>query len=133
HAEVVQLTFDPKKITYTELLEVFWKTHDPTTLNRQGNDVGSQYRSVIFYHDETQRQLAEHYKKKLDEANAFRSPIVTEISPITKFFPAEQYHQDYYAQNPQQRYCSMMIKPKVEKVRRVFRDKLKSKTEGSKP
>jgi len=125
HAEVVQLTYDPQVISYKDLLEVFWKTHDPTTLNRQGEDVGPQYRSVIFFHNEEQRKLAEYYKKRLDESDVFRSPIVTEISPFAKFFPAEQYHQNFYHLNPRQRYCSLVIEPKVKKVRRVFRDKLK--------
>jgi peptide methionine sulfoxide reductase msrA/msrB len=133
HAEVIQLRYDPRKIKYVELLEVFWKTHDPTTPNRQGNDIGPQYRSVVFYHNDAQRQLAEHYKQKLDEAKIFRAPIVTEISPLKNFYPAEKYHQDYYANNSQQRYCTMVIEPKVKKVRRVFRDKLRPKEERQKP
>ncbi|HEV3020941.1 MAG TPA: peptide-methionine (S)-S-oxide reductase MsrA [Pirellulales bacterium] len=125
HAEVIQLTFDPKQISYAELLEVFWQTHDPTTLNRQGNDRGTQYRSVIFYHDDAQRQAAEHFKRKLDESGAFSGPIVTEISPFTEFFPAEGYHQNYFADNPSKMYCAAIIRPKVEKVRKAFEDKLK--------
>jgi peptide-methionine (S)-S-oxide reductase len=124
HAEVVQITYDPKTISYAELLEVFWKSHDPTTLNRQGNDVGTQYRSAVFYHNEAQRQAAEHYKQKLDESGAFSGAIVTEITPLAEYYPAEKYHQDYYRSNPTQGYCSFVIRPKVEKVREVFADKL---------
>jgi peptide-methionine (S)-S-oxide reductase len=127
HAEVTQITYDPKIITYDELLEVFWKTHDPTTLNRQGNDVGTQYRSVIFYHNEEQKELAENYKKELDKSGAWDNPIVTEISPVTNFYPAEGYHQDYYENNPNQGYCAFVIAPKVEKFEKVFKDKLKNK------
>jgi peptide-methionine (S)-S-oxide reductase len=126
HAEVIQVTYDPKKLSYADLLEVFWQTHDPTTLNRQGADVGTQYRSAIFYHTDEQRSLAEHYKKELDASGAFHSPIVTEIVPFTEFYPAEAYHQDYYDANSNQPYCRAVIGPKVEKVRKVFRDKLKS-------
>ena len=125
HAEVTQITYDPKIITYDELLEVFWKTHDPTTLNRQGNDVGTQYRSVIFYHNEEQKELAEKYKKELDKSGTWDNPIVTEISPVTNFYPAEGYHQDYYENNPNQGYCAFVIAPKVEKFEKVFKDKLK--------
>lgn len=126
HAEVVQITYDPNEISYEELLEVFWKTHDPTTLNRQGNDVGTQYRSSIFYHNEEQKQLAETYKQKLDASGAYTDPIVTEIVPFEKFYKAEDYHQNYYNQNEYQPYCSFVIRPKVEKFRQVFGDKLKS-------
>jgi peptide-methionine (S)-S-oxide reductase len=129
HAEVVQITYDPKVITYPELLEVFWKTHDPTTLNRQGNDVGTQYRSAVFYHNDEQRKEAEHYKKKLDESDAFSDPIVTEITPLGEFYPAEKYHQDYYRSNPTQGYCSLVIRPKVEKFKKVFADKLEPAVE----
>ena len=125
HAEVTQITYDPSVISYDELLEVFWKTHDPTTLNRQGNDVGPQYRSVIFYHDDEQKQLAEKYKAELDKSGAWDNPIVTEISPLTNYFPAEKYHQDYYNNNPNQGYCAFVIAPKLEKFRKVFKDKLK--------
>jgi peptide-methionine (S)-S-oxide reductase len=125
HAEVLQVAFDPKLITYPELLEVFWQTHDPTTLNRQGNDVGPQYRSAIFYHSEEQRELAEHYKRKLDESKAFPASIVTQLAPFTVFYPAEEYHQNYYLDNPGQSYCSFVIRPKVEKFRKAFADKLK--------
>jgi peptide-methionine (S)-S-oxide reductase len=125
HAEVVQVTFDPAVISYPELLEVFWQTHDPTTLNRQGNDIGTQYRSAIFYHNDKQRELAEHYKRKLDESGAFRGPIVTEVTAFTNFYPAEKHHQDYFAQNPNQPYCAMIIGPKVDKFKKAFGDKLK--------
>ena len=126
HAEAVQITYDPKVISYPELLEIFWRTHDPTTLNRQGNDVGTQYRSVIFYHNEEQKKLAEEYKKKLDESGAWDKPIVTEIVPYKNFYRAETYHQDYFKNNPHQGYCSFVIAPKVEKFEKVFKDKLKS-------
>lgn len=126
HAEVIQIDFDPQQITFDELLEVFWQTHDPTTLNRQGADVGTQYRSVVFYHDDQQKQVAEQYKAKLNDAGAFSNPIVTEISPIEKFYPAEDYHQNYFAQNGRQPYCQAVVAPKVDKVRKVFAEKLKS-------
>jgi peptide-methionine (S)-S-oxide reductase len=116
---------DTNIISFDELLEVFWKTHDPTTLNRQGNDVGTQYRSVIFYHNEEQKELAEKYKTELDKSGAWDDPIVTEISAFTKFYPAEDYHQDYYANNPNQGYCAFVIAPKLEKFEKVFKDKLK--------
>jgi peptide-methionine (S)-S-oxide reductase len=125
HAEVTQITYDPKVISYDQLLEVFWQTHDPTTLNRQGNDVGTQYRSVIFYHNDEQKQLAEKYKKELDASGAWEKPIVTEISPFTKFYKAEGYHQDYFENNPEKAYCSFVIAPKVEKFEKVFKHKLK--------
>ena len=125
HAEVIQVTFDPNIISFTELLEVFWKTHDPTTLNRQGADVGTQYRSVVFYHDTKQKELAEEYKQKLENENVFSNPIVTEISAFTNFYKAENYHQDYYDQNKRDPYCSFVITPKVEKFKKVFKDKLK--------
>jgi len=126
HAEVIQLTYDPKKVTYDELLEIFWQTHDPTTLNRQGADEGTQYRSVVFYHDATQKQLAESYKKKLDSAGAFDNPIVTEIAPFTTFYKAEDYHQNYYNLNGSAPYCSFVIRPKLEKFKKVFAQKLKN-------
>ncbi|WP_207510808.1 peptide-methionine (S)-S-oxide reductase MsrA [Longitalea luteola] len=125
HAEVLQIVYDPKKISFDELLEVFWQTHDPTTLNRQGNDVGTQYRSVIFYHNNEQKEKAEKYKVELDKSGAFNNPIVTEISPFTKFYRAENYHQDYYNQNGSQPYCNIVIRPKVEKFKKVFKSKLK--------
>lgn len=124
HAEVVKVTFDPTIISYKELLEIFWKIHDPTTLNRQGNDIGTQYRSVIFYHNEEQKKITEEYKSKLEEEKIFDNPIVTEITQFTKFFPAENYHQDYYEQNKTQPYCSFVITPKLEKFKKVFREKI---------
>lgn len=125
HAEVVQVTFDPQKISYDELLEVFWKTHDPTTLNRQGNDVGTQYRSVIFYHNEEQHRLAVAYKKKLNDQHVWGAPVVTEISAFTKFYRAEDSHQNYFNDNRRQPYCQYVIVPKVEKFEKVFKDKIK--------
>jgi len=127
HAECLQIVYDPKVITYDELLEVFWEAHDPTSLNRQGNDVGTQYRSAIFYHNPEQKQKAEHYKSELDKSGAYNKPVVTEITPFTVFYPAENYHQDYYKLNGSQPYCSFVIRPKVEKFEKVFKDKLKSK------
>jgi peptide-methionine (S)-S-oxide reductase len=126
HAEVIQITYDPKVITFPELLEVFWQTHDPTTLNRQGADVGTQYRSVVFYHTPEQKQLAEAYKKKLNESGAFDKPIVTEISPISEYYPAEDYHQNYYNLNGEAPYCSYVIQPKIDKFKKVFKAKLKN-------
>ncbi len=125
HAECTQITFDPAVITYDELLEIFWKMHDPTTLNRQGNDVGTQYRSVIFYHNDDQKQKAEFYKKKLNDEKIWDKPIVTEITKFEKFYPAEDYHQEYYENNPNQGYCAYVITPKVEKFEKIFKDKLK--------
>ena len=125
HAEVLQIEFDPTVITVDELLEIFWQTHDPTTLNRQGNDVGPQYRSVIFYHNEQQKARAEYFKKQLDEAKAFPAPIVTAIEPFTNFYAAENYHQDYYNRNGNQPYCYFVIRPKLEKFEKAFKDKMK--------
>ncbi len=125
HAEVCQVVYDPSKISYDELLEVFWQTHDPTTLNRQGNDVGPQYRSVIFYHNEEQHKKAEHYKAELDKSGAFNNPIVTAIEPYKNFYSAEKYHQDYYNNNGSQPYCYYVIRPKVEKFQKVFKNKLR--------
>lgn len=125
HAEVARIVYDPEQLTVDELLEVFWQTHDPTTLNRQGADVGTQYRSAIFYHTEEQRRIATEYKKKLDESGAFRAPIVTEIVPAVEFYAAEDYHQNYYALNGEQGYCQMVIRPKLDKFRKVFAEKLK--------
>ncbi|MBK9174848.1 MAG: peptide-methionine (S)-S-oxide reductase MsrA [Flavobacteriales bacterium] len=125
HAEVARVVFDPSVITVDEILEVFWQTHDPTTLNRQGADVGTQYRSAIFWHTEDQRSIAESYRMKLDESGAFSAPIVTEIAPATVFYEAENYHQDYYALNGSQGYCQMVIRPKLEKFRKVFAERLK--------
>ena len=125
HAEVAQIVYDPAVITFAELLEVFWQTHDPTTLNRQGNDVGTQYRSAIFYHNEEQKEQAQFYKEKLTAGDAFGKPIVTEITPVSTFYVAENYHQDYFANNPNQPYCQMIVRPKVEKFRKAFSEKLK--------
>jgi peptide-methionine (S)-S-oxide reductase len=125
HAEVIQVTYDPSKISYDELLQAFWQSHDPTQLNRQGNDVGTQYRSVIFYHNEEQHKKAAYYKEKLQASGAYDKPIVTEIAPLNNFYAAENYHQDYYNQNGSQPYCHFVIKPKLEKFKKVFKDKLK--------
>ncbi len=125
HAEVCQLTYNPEQVSFLELLEIFWQTHDPTTLNRQGNDVGTQYRSVIFYHSDEQKRLAEKMKKKLDEEDIWTDPIITEITAFSSFFPAEDYHDDYFSRNPSQPYCSVVINPKVEKFEKVFREYLR--------
>jgi peptide-methionine (S)-S-oxide reductase len=125
HAEVCQIVYNPEEISFPELLKAFWGSHDPTTLNRQGNDIGTQYRSVIFYHNESQKELALAYKKELDASGAFNQPIVTEISPFLEFFKAEDYHQNYYNENGDQPYCQIVIKPKLEKFQKVFKDKLK--------
>lgn len=127
HAEVAQIVFDPKVLPLPQLLEVFWQTHDPTTKDRQGADVGTQYRSAIFYHSPEQRETAEHYKKELDASGAFPKPIVTEITAASEFFVAENYHQDYYAQNGEQGYCQAVIRPKLEKFRTVFASRLKDR------
>ena len=124
HAEVIQFTFDPKIISFEEILEIFWSTHDPTTLNRQGADVGPQYRSAVFYHNDKQKEVAEFYKEKLDLSGAFDKKIVTEITPFTNFYVAEDYHQNYFNDNGMQPYCQIVIRPKVEKFRKVFADKL---------
>lgn len=126
HAECVEVLYDPKKITYQELLEAFFRSHDPTTLNRQGADVGTQYRSVIFYHNDEQKRLAETAKLELDKAGAYTNPIVTEISPAETFYTAEAYHQSYFAKNPNQGYCAFVIAPKLDKFKKVFKEKLKS-------
>lgn len=125
HAEVCQIWFDPSLITYEELLDVFWHTHDPTTLNRQGNDVGSQYRSVIFYHSEEQKEAALRSKMEMDVKGTFGNPIVTEITAFEEFFKAEDYHQGYFENNPGQPYCSFVVKPKLRKFKAKFQDKLK--------
>ena len=125
HAECIQIVFDPAEISFDELLEVFWQTHDPTTLNRQGNDEGPQYRSAVFYHNAEHQKKAEHYKAELDKSGAFMRPIVTEISPYLNFYPAENYHQDYYNNNGSQPYCTYVIKPKLDKFQKVFKSKLK--------
>ena len=126
HAEVTQITFDPSKVTFEELLEVFWNTHDPTTLNKQGADEGTQYRSVVFYHDDVQKKTAEAYKKQLEASHVYKSPIVTEISAASTFYPAEDYHQNYYALNSNQGYCQYVIRPKVEKFKKQFASKVKN-------
>ncbi len=125
HAEAVEIVFDPTVISYEKLLEIFWQSHNPTTLNRQGPDRGTQYRSAVFYHNEDQKQKAEFYKKKLDEAEIFNKPIVTEISPATTFFLAEEYHQDYFAKNPADGYCQFNATPKVRKVEKLFAEYIK--------
>jgi peptide-methionine (S)-S-oxide reductase len=125
HAEVTQITFDPEVISYEELLYVFWRTHDPTTLNRQGADVGTQYRSVIFYHDEAQKAIAEQSKQETDASDLWPNPIVTEIVPFEHFYEAEAYHQNYYHLNPNQPYCRLVIDPKVQKFRKTFQDQLR--------
>lgn len=125
HAEVCNITYDPSKVSYEELLFAFWQSHDPTQLNRQGNDVGTQYRSVIFYHNDKQKQLAEQYKKKLTDEKVFDKAVVTEISPFTVFYKAEDYHQNYFNQNGEEPYCQFVVRPKVEKFKKVFKDKLK--------
>lgn len=125
HAEVARIIYDPARITFDELLEVFWQTHDPTTLNRQGADIGTQYRSAVFTTSVAQRELAEAYKAKLNASGAFPAPIVTEITALTTFYPAEDHHQNYYAQNGEQGYCQLVIRPKLEKFRKVFAEKLK--------
>lgn len=127
HAEVCQIVYDPKVISYKDLLQAFWLSHDPTTLNRQGNDVGTQYRSVIYYHSPEQQQLAEQIKKELDASHAYADPIVTEISPMGAFYVAEDYHQNYYNENGDQPYCQFVVKLKVEKFQKVFKEKLKQK------
>jgi peptide-methionine (S)-S-oxide reductase len=127
HAEVIQIAYDPTEIKFEDLLKVFWQTHDPTTPNQQGHDVGTQYRSAVFYHNEDQHRIAEQYKKQLDKSGTFKSPIVTEITPIKNFFPAEKYHQDYFNLNPSERYCQFIIRPKVEKFNKDFKALLKEK------
>ena len=125
HAEVAQITYNPDSISFKELLEVFWKTHDPTTLNMQGADRGTQYRSAVFYHTESQKKEAELYKSKLNASGAFEASIVTEISPASEFYVAENYHQDYYENNKEQAYCKFVIEPKMDKFKKAFADKLK--------
>jgi peptide-methionine (S)-S-oxide reductase len=125
HAEVVQITYDPAEISYAELLDVFWRTHDPTTLNRQGADVGTQYRSIILYHDEEQKAVAERSKRETGASGLWPNPIVAEIQPLEEFYPAEDYHQDYYRTNPNQPYCQVVINPKLQKFRKEFSQRLK--------
>ena len=126
HAEAVQIRFDPAVISFAELLDVFWRIHDPTTRNRQGADIGSQYRSAVFFHDERQRKIAERSMALAEEAELWPAPFVTEIVPLTNFFPAEAYHQDYYRLNAMQPYCRLVIDPKLRKLQQAFADKLKS-------
>ena len=125
HAEVAQITYNPDFVSFSTLLEVFWKTHDPTTLNRQGADVGTQYRSIIFFHNKEQESLAKEYLAALDSEKIWENPIVTEIVPFVKFYPAEDYHNDYYKNNPTNSYCSFVITPKIEKFEKIFMDRLK--------
>jgi len=125
HAEVVQITFDPKVISYREVLEVFFSIHDPTTLNRQGNDIGPQYRSVIFYHSPAQRVVAEEVMQALTRARVWKNPIVTELVPFERFYPADDYHQEYFKRNPNQPYCVFVVGPKVAKFRKQYFERLK--------
>jgi len=125
HAEAIRVTYDPATISYGEILDVFLGTHDPTQLNRQGNDVGTQYRSAVFYHTPEQKDKAEHYKSRLNQEGAYPKPIVTEITPAAAFYAAEDYHQNYYNTHGSQPYCYLVIRPKVEKFEKVFKDKLK--------
>jgi len=125
HAEVIQVEYDPSVISYEKLLEIFFRTHDPTTLNSQGPDHGTQYRSVIFYHDKEQRKVAEEAVTALNKSRAFGKPVVTQVAPLEAFFPAETYHQDYFAKNPNQGYCRAVVGPKVEKYRKAFADLIK--------
>lgn len=126
HAEAIQIAYDPKEISYGELLEIYFATHDPTTLNRQGNDVGTQYRSEIFYHSEKQKGIANDYIDLLVQEKIFNSPIVTKLSPAVTFYPAEDYHQNYYNQNKTQSYCHYVITPKIEKLKKYYKTKLKN-------
>ena len=129
HAEAVQITFDPEIISFEDLLQVFWHTHDPTTLNRQGADAGTQYRSAIFYHDQTQKEIAQRLKREVDQSRLWPDPIVTEIAPFTSFYKAEPYHQNYYDSNWDQPYCQVVIEPKLRKFRKEFQSKLNDKVE----
>ena len=125
HAEAVQVTFDPTKISYREILEIFFSIHDPTTLNRQGADTGTQYRSAIFYHNEQQKPIAEQLIEELNKAGLWKRPIVTQVAPLDKFYPAEDYHREYFARHPEQAYCQMVISPKVNKFRKQWAKRLK--------
>ncbi len=125
HAEVVRITFDPKVITFKEILEIFFTIHDPTTLNRQGNDVGTQYRSVIFYHDDQQKTVAEQVIREISEAKVWNAPIVTQVEPFKVFYKAEDYHKDYFKRHPELAYCRVVIAPKLVKLRKLYRSKLK--------
>jgi peptide-methionine (S)-S-oxide reductase len=126
HAEVIQIVYDTKKLNYADVLQAFFLSHDPTQLNRQGNDVGTQYRSVIFYHSEEQKKIADQIKKELNESGAYKDPLVTEISPFTTFYKAEDYHQNYFNENGEEPYCQFVVAPKVEKFKKVFEKKLKN-------
>ena len=125
HAEAIQIEYDPKIISFEKILDIFWHTHDPTTLNRQGNDVGTQYRSAIFYHDENQKNVAEKSKEELEKEGVFKNPIVTEIIPFSNFYPAEDYHKEYYENNRNAPYCSFVIDPKIQKLLQKYSDKIK--------
>jgi peptide-methionine (S)-S-oxide reductase len=125
HAESVQVSFNPSKLSYREILEIFFSVHDPTTLNRQGADVGTQYRSAIFYHNEQQKRVAEELIRELSKANLWDRPIVTQIVPLDTFYPAEDYHQEYFSRNPEQAYCQMVISPKISKFRKQWTEHLK--------
>lgn len=125
HAECLNIVYDPSKITFDELLEIFWQVHDPTTLNRQGNDAGTQYRSVVFYHNDEQKAKVEKYKAELNKSGSWDNPVVTTLEPFVTFYPADDYHQNYYNDNTSQGYCQFVIKPKVEKFQKVFKSKLK--------
>jgi peptide-methionine (S)-S-oxide reductase len=127
YVEVAKIYFDPEKISINDILEVFWKTHDPTTLNRQGNDIGTQYRSGIYYTNDNQKEIAEFYKNELDNSGIFTSKIVTEIEPLKNYYKAENYHQNYYNDNKNQPYCTFVINPKIEKLEKLFKEKLKNK------
>lgn len=126
HAEVVQVSYDPEKVSFEELLEIFFKTHDPTTMNRQGADVGTQYRSVIFYYDDKQKQEADKWIDIINKSDIYDNDVVTEVSPLEKFYPAEEVHQNYYQNNPNQPYCSVVIGPKINKLEKLFKEKLKN-------
>ena len=125
HAECLNIVYDPAKISFASLLEIFWQTHDPTTLNRQGNDIGTQYRSVIFYHNDDQKEQAEKYITQLNNSGSFANPIVTTLEPFSNFYKAEAYHQDYFNQNGTASYCQFVVRPKVEKFQKTFKEKLK--------
>jgi peptide-methionine (S)-S-oxide reductase len=127
HAEVIQIRFDPSEVSFREILQVFFTVHDPTTLNRQGNDVGTQYRSAIFYHSDEQQRVAEEVIREIADAGIYDDPIVTEVVPFDKFWPAENYHQEYFSNNPNQPYCTAVVAPKVAKFRKNFVDRLKSR------
>jgi peptide-methionine (S)-S-oxide reductase len=125
HAEAIQIEYDPKIISFEKILDIFWHMHDPTTPNRQGNDVGTQYRSAIFYHDENQKNIAEKTKKEIEKEGVFKNPIVTEIMPFSNFYPAENYHKEYYENNRNAPYCSFVIDPKIQKLLQKYSDKIK--------